>query len=440
MFSKNNLKYILILGIGFLWCSSLYLSEEQYLLNYMSAINTNIVDMLFGSLSMALGILIFCLLYKKNQSIKKVYILFLSLTILFSISFFLVTSKALLSIFLCLTCLLGSAGFGAGYHFSLVACNVQKEYRGRVFAIGYTIGTVGTFLLSLLPSEIFKTSMSLIIYIPLIIINIYLIKKYGNLKEIRNDIQTNNLKRYLTVIIILVLLMAIVTSFSSNMFSLKNINMSRGFAYPRLYYSIGLIIAGILADKKQEYLEVATIISLFFPLLAILFIKENISILLFSSLNYVFIAFFVVFRTTIFMNLSDVKDNYLYLAGMGLCISRIVEGLLVLVNYYFNFSYMFLIIASIIILSLILIIYILLFHKNFEKSENDIVKEIRVKYKLSFQETKVLELLISDYTNQEIADALYLSINTIRNHVANIYKKTKMKKKELKEICVLKTL
>src|SRR5574344_1443108 len=141
MFSKNNLKFILILGIGFLWCSSLYLTQEQHLLNYLSVSNTNIVDMLYASLSMALGIILFCIMYKKNMNVKKIYILFLSLTIL-------------LSIILCLTCLLGAAGFGAGYHFSLVANYVDKKYRGRVFAIGYAIGTIGTFLLSLIPSNI----------------------------------------------------------------------------------------------------------------------------------------------------------------------------------------------------------------------------------------------------------------------------------------------
>ena len=36
-------------------------------------------------------------------------------------------------------------------------------------------------------------------------------------------------------------------------------------------------------------------------------------------------------------------------------------------------------------------------------------------------------------------DELFVSINTIRNHVANIYKKTGMKKKELKEKCFYKT-
>ena len=72
-------------------------------------------------------------------------------------------------------------------------------------------------------------------------------------------------------------------------------------------------------------------------------------------------------------------------------------------------------------------------------SENDAVRQISVKYKLGTQEEKVLNLLIQGKSNQEIAETLYVSVNTIRNHVANIYKKTGMKKKELKEKCFYRT-
>lgn|SRR5574344_2021282 len=200
MFSRNNIKYILILAIGFFWCSSIYLTQEQYLLNYMSDVSVNIVDMLFGSLSMAVGIILFSILYKRKNDIKKTYILFLLLSLLFSISFFLISSSIIMSIILCLICLLGSAGFGAGYHFALTSSNVQKEYIGRVFAIGYALGTLGTYFISLLPSNFLVSSKSLIIYIPLIITNILLINKYGNLKEITVETKTINLKKYLLII------------------------------------------------------------------------------------------------------------------------------------------------------------------------------------------------------------------------------------------------
>ena len=67
---KNNIKYILILAIGFFWCSSIYLTQEQYLVNYVSDNYINIVELLFGSIAMALGILLFAIIYYYRKNIN----------------------------------------------------------------------------------------------------------------------------------------------------------------------------------------------------------------------------------------------------------------------------------------------------------------------------------------------------------------------------------
>lgn len=134
--------------MDFFWCSSIYLTQEQYLLKYMSDVSVNMVDMLFGSFFMAIGIILFSVLYKRKKDVKRIYLLFLSFSLLLSISFFLISSNIVMSVILCLICLLGPAGFGVGYHFTLIASNVLKEYRGRVFAVGYALGTIVTYLIS----------------------------------------------------------------------------------------------------------------------------------------------------------------------------------------------------------------------------------------------------------------------------------------------------
>ena len=55
---KNNYKYILLLAVGFLWCSLSYLSQEIVLLNVYDKIITNNVIMIYDSFAMALGIII----------------------------------------------------------------------------------------------------------------------------------------------------------------------------------------------------------------------------------------------------------------------------------------------------------------------------------------------------------------------------------------------
>ena len=89
-------------------------------------------------------------------------------------------------------------------------------------------------------------------------------------------------------------------------------------------------------------------------------------------------------------------------------------------------------------LCIVLWVYLLYYLKNTRSSSNDKLKEIVLKYKLSNKEEKVLKLLIQDYTKKDIADKLFLSVNTIKIHVTNIYKKTGMTRAELKENCILR--
>ena len=439
MFSKNNIKMILILAIGFFWCSSLYLSQEQYLTNYASTNFVNTADLLFGSLSMALGILIFGLLYRSNRNMKMHYSIFILLAIVSTICFFATKNKYVMAICLSLTCLFGTAGFGAGYHFSLLSQNVLKEYRGRVFAIGYGLGSIGTYLMVLLPESIYASIKSLIIYIPFILINLFLILKRGNLVRIEKEEVSKSFKNYVLRASIIIIAMSLLSALSTDAIAIETINISGGYGDSRIWYCVGLLIAGFLVDKKTSLFEIMTIVSFIFSLLAIILLKDGYSIKIIAGLSYTFVAFFVLFRTMSFVNIIDHKKNYVWLAAFGLMYSRIMEALMVLFEDKLISNYTLLIVIISVVLSFVIILYFLLYFKNVKENENTIIRELSIKYNLSSQEEKVLGLLVLDKSNQEMADELYLSVNTIRNHVASIYKKTNMKKKELKEKYYYKT-
>ena len=439
MFSKNNLKYIFVLAIGFFWCSSVYLTQEQYLANYASVEFVNIVELLFGSFSMALGILTFGLLYRKNKYIKNAYRIFMLLSIVSMIAFFGTKNVYLMSVFLCLTCFFGTAGFGVGYHFSLLGVNVLKEYRGRVFAIGYGLASIGTYLLILLPESFYASIKSLIIYIPLVLLNLYLVLKKTNLIQLKEEKQTSSFKKYFVRISIIVLAMSLLSALSTDVIGMYTIDIAGGFGGTRLYYCVGLLLAGFLVDKKNNLFEILTIASFVVSLLAIILLKEGYSINLIAGLSYLFVAFFVLFRTVTFVNLVDNKKNMLWTSAFGLMYSRIMEGLMVLFEDKLIENYTMLIVIISLDLFIVIVLYFMLYFENNQMTETDAVKNIAVKYKLGTQEEKVLNLLVQGMSNQEMADELFVSINTIRNHVANIYKKTGMKKKELKEKCFYKT-
>jgi len=439
MFSKSNLKQIVILALGFFWCSAIYLTQQTYLLEYCDKDYVNIVAILYGSLSMAVGILLYMLIFKKSKNIKLYYVLFTIFAIIFSFVFFKTENKIIMSICLSLTCLFGTAGFGAGYHFSLLTFSI-KEYRGRIFVIGYSIGSILTYLITLLPKSFYSSISSLSIYIPVIILNIILVYKNKELIIQDDEKYTKSYKKYFLILSIIVLLMSLLSAISTDVVSTHIFNVDGLFANTRIYYSLGLLLAGFLMDKKKEIFDIATIISFVFSLLAIVLLNQNFSNNIVIALSYFFVGFFVVFRTITFINLYEMKKRTIVFSAIGLMYSRIMEGIFIIFQKDLINNYTLLIIVETVMLCIVLWVYLLYYLKNNRLSSLDKVKEIVLKYHLSNQEEKVLNLLVQDYTKKEIADKLFLSVNTIKIHVTNIYRKTGMTRKELKEICVLKAI
>ena len=56
---------------------------------------------------------------------------------------------------------------------------------------------------------------------------------------------------------------------------------------------------------------------------------------------------------------------------------------------------------------------------------NDVAKE----YGLSTRELDVLREIADGLSNQEIADKLFVSLNTVKTHIANIYSKLGVKRR-----------
>lgn len=61
--------------------------------------------------------------------------------------------------------------------------------------------------------------------------------------------------------------------------------------------------------------------------------------------------------------------------------------------------------------------------------KKDADKYDRNKLGLSKRELEVLELLAQGFSNQEIADKLFVSLNTAKTHISNIYAKLNVKRR-----------
>ena len=71
----------------------------------------------------------------------------------------------------------------------------------------------------------------------------------------------------------------------------------------------------------------------------------------------------------------------------------------------------------------------------YSQKKNDLIPEkdeafldsIRKEYELSQREKEIIELLLLGKKNEEIGDQLFISPNTVKNHVHNIYRKLNIK-------------
>ncbi len=436
---KNNIKYILILGLGFFWCSSAYLTQEQHLFSYADSSFVNIVDLLFASFAMALGIWCYSILYRLKQAyIKRIYIAFVAIAALFMAMFFMTSNVYIMSICLCATCFFGTAGFGAGYHFSLVSAYVPFSDRGRVFAFGYALGSAGTYLVVGLPQRIYTGAWSLLIYIPAVVTSLLLV--YMNTDKFEEECKPEKLpgfKTYFIQISVIVIAMSLLSALSTDIIAMFTISVSGGYGSTRLYYCLGLIIAGYLADKNNTVFEVTTIASFVVSLLAVIMLNEGKSIGVVAALSYTFVAFFVLYRTMSFVKMPEKFRGTIGLAGFGLMYSRVIEGLTVIIEEPLIDRYLLLITIICLMLIVVIILYFLINYtlQNRPVEFTDMVKKLTIEYGLSRQEEKVLGLMADGKSNQEIADELFISVYTVKRHCSNIYQKTGMKKKELVEKC-----
>ncbi len=435
----KNLKQITILALGFFWCSAIYLSQQTALASLTGKEYAGTVALLHGSFAMAAGIFVFSILCRHAKNLKTYYLLFTSLALLSSFIFFMTSSPTVMSLCLCLTCFFGTAGFGAGYHFSFLATNTDREYRGRVFAIGYGLGSIFTYFLSLLPVNFYSSLQVMLIIAPLIIVNCILVHKTKNLTYIHNEITTKSYRQYFLALSALAILASLFSAIASDVVATHLFELEGLFANTRIHYCLGLLVAGFLADKYKEIFDVCVLISLVFSLLAIILLNQNLSPLAIIAPFYFFVGFFVVFRTTTFANIYDQKKSAIAFSAFGLMYSRIMEGVFAIFQSELAQNYTLLIISETMLFCIILWIFILHYNKNARISADDKIHLFAVRYKLSAQEERILNLLMQDLTKKEIASRLFLSVNTVKIHVTNIYRKTNMHKAELKEKFTLHT-
>lgn len=213
----------------------------------------------------------------------------------------------------------------------------------------------------------------------------------------------------------------------------------------RLTNILGLLLGGYLINRDKRIGAISCLIILATPMLYVMLQAQAGITLFVYLLSYFFTGVLSVYRIGIASDLSDSIDSKgnqmtMYCA-FGMIFGRLGEGSGGLLGIKYADNPMVLLTITCFILVTAVAFFLFHYLKLFTpvpqviQSHIDRKTSFKIQYDLSGREMDVLDLLLDDDSNSEIAEKLFVSENTIRFHVSNILKKTGCKNR--KEIVTL---
>ena len=218
---------------------------------------------------------------------------------------------------------------------------------------------------------------------------------------------------------------------------------SLGFSFPsadlregidlelsRVFYAVGLILAGFISDRERKYGAICCVASLGVPFLMITLVDQFSPSLVFWIVNYLLYGFFTVFRVILFSDLAQKGEGSRWLSGFGLLFGRVGDALGVLGFLLLGARPTVLIIFSAGMFAVTIVGFLLLYQRLYtpaplpERSEQERFEAYARKYDLSSREREVLQLILDGCSSQEMAAKLFVSESTVKFHIHNLLKKT----------------
>ena len=320
-------------------------------------------------------------------------------------------------------------GVIAGYYLHAVARRVDANRRSRVFGGGYAIATVAVGLLALIDGGGFLHSRyALLLYLPLAVA-MGLIARRLKLLDPPTEAPAPAVEApSVALACAVVFLLSMVKNLG---FCFPSADIEAGMVpeLSRLPYAVGLAAAGFINDRERKNGMVCTVAALILPFIMLGLTSEPVSATVCWGLDYLFYAFFTVFRVVLFLDLAA-KTRRWALAPLGLLMGRLGDvagtavGMLLTGNR----------IALIAVTAAAFFPTIWLFYRQYlrlyepeivrQRSEMEVFDAFCMHNDLSGREREVFRMILDNHTNGEIAERLFITERTVKYHVGNLLKKT----------------
>ena len=285
-----------------------------------------------------------------------------------------------------------------------------------------------------------------------LVASLLVIKKFSKPKEQTNIKAITNIVDISKPVLLLYIFIAIITITSGLMYQVINPAYSHHRAFASWYWAVPYLVALYILMKSSKKVNKAYILYLAIAMIGLSFVFFLIldrSVLSYIIVNTLMMGAFGVcdlFWWSIIGELLDYVKNPAKLLGLGL--SANVLGILIgsAIGAKINIMSNTLNSASFALFIVFLILIILPFlNKHLSKIINEHIFLFRIynyeneikddriyitKYpNLTDRENEIVELLLSGRTYKMIAEELFLSENTIKTHIKNIYSKYNVQSK-----------
>lgn len=430
---KKNIFFVsAVVALCFFYTGSVYMAQYYRLMTFYDDVTIDIITSVFNYILQDLGIAIYIYGFKKRYllfSNNHFFVYSLIIGSIFMSVILMTRNPIILQIFGYLFNL--SIGINSAFYLTLFTEKCPEEKMGLFFGLSYALGSIGTYLLSLIDNgEYITSSKSIVLYFLIIALIIYFVLNSENIKDKSRKNTKTQMPSSIKNLVLIIILMTTISCIGSGLY--YSLPQAQGINWYliRAFYSIGLIIAGLIMDKNSFMGEICVVASLTYPLIATSLFNQGMTDTITLSLSYIFRGFITIYYVLSFSKLYKKENDYLLFSSLGLLVSRLSEAIITIVLMKLNISNIVQLIFSAICFIPLLFVFVKTQNEKYVGTSFSETKRMALfceKYELTNREKEILELLVQGLSDLEISSKLFISNNTVRFHISNLLKKTNSK-------------
>lgn len=442
---KNSILAIIFIGTLILLTPSAFISWYYRVATFYSSFWLDFIAEVVVYLIHIIGMLLFSVAIRKRKTFiwnKRTLIYALSLWFLLSFASIATDVGYLVLILGLVTAIVD--GFLFGYYLTVLSDLISAGNRGFVFGGAGALSSIGTYLISLpMKGSFLQQPEVWILYFVITLAAggcgwVLLScaddtegESVPNLTENAVDEGKKSIRTYIVICGLTILLLSMVGNIGFYFPSADITEAGINLQFSRAFYSIGLLVAGLIHDRNIKSGLILSSTTILFPFVSLLLEEHLTGSLVVWILAYIILGFVSVSRVLLFVNPAGGNKKCLFLAPIGFVFGRTGEAIGTSLGIFLTPYRLVHISATalVCILSMLSVFFLFDFMTRKEMEwqrwkEGMTYRTEEETPEVSPREQQVLKMLLNGQTNKEIATELFISENTVKYHVKNIYKKT----------------